>query len=87
MRRPNGKGSVYKLPGNRRKPWAVRVTLHEKDSEGRTLCRHKYLGYYETWEDADNALAHYRKHPYNVDAHKITFEEVFEIWFSSLSVL
>jgi len=26
MKMPNGYGSVYKLSGNRRKPWAARVT-------------------------------------------------------------
>lgn len=26
MRQPNGYGSIYKLSGNRRKPWCVRVT-------------------------------------------------------------
>ena len=26
MKLPNGYGSVYKLSGNRRKPWAARVT-------------------------------------------------------------
>ena len=38
MKLPNGYGSVYKLSGNRRKPWAARVTagIHEI-SQTRTL--------------------------------------------------
>ena len=27
MKLPNGYGSIYKLPGNRRLPWTIRITL------------------------------------------------------------
>lgn len=81
MKLPNGYGSVYKLPGNRRKPWAVRITLSRKeDKQGNTHWKYKYLGYYETQAEALAALAHYNENPYDLEANKITFKEVFEKW-------
>lgn len=76
MKLPNGYGSVYKLPGNRRKPWAVRITLSHKDGKW----KYKYIGYYENQVEALNALAHYNENPYDIDANKITFAEVYEKW-------
>lgn len=74
MKLPNGYGSVYRLHGNRRKPWAVRVTV-SKDP-----WKYKYLGYYATQEDALTALALYNKDPYDLDAVTITFAEVYDRW-------
>ena len=79
MKLPNGYGSVYKLPGNRRKPWAVRITVSRKeDKDGKIHWKYKYLGYYETQSEALVALAHYNENPYDMDANKTTFAEVFE---------
>lgn len=81
MKLPNGYGSVYKLSGNRRKPWAVRMTVSRKeDKKGATHWKYKYLGYYETQAEALTALAHFNENPYDMDANKITFAEVFEKW-------
>lgn len=81
MKLPNGYGSVYKLPGNRRKPWAVRITVSRKeDEDGITHWNYKYLGYYESQSEALVALAHYNENPYDMDASKTTFAEVFEKW-------
>lgn len=83
MKMPNGYGSVTKLKGNRRKPWAIRITITIDVTNGKdhtTAKRSKYLGYYETKDEALNALADYNSHPYNMDANKITFAEVFEKW-------
>lgn len=81
MKLPNGYGSVYKLPGNRRKPWAVRITVSRKeDKGGATHWKYKYLGYYSTQAEALTALAHFNENPYDMDANKITFAEVFEKW-------
>jgi integrase len=81
MKLPNGYGSVYKLPGNRRKPWVVRMTVSRKeDKKGATHWKYKYLGYYETQAEALIALAHFNENPYDMDAHKVTFAEVFEKW-------
>lgn len=77
MKNPNGYGSVFKLAGNRRKPWCVRVTVGWTD-EGRQ--QYKNIGYYEERSDAMIALAQYNNDPYDLDANKITFAEIFEKW-------
>lgn len=43
MRLPNGYGSVYKLEGNRRRPWVVKKSIEGKQ---------KALGYFATPEEA-----------------------------------
>lgn len=45
MRLPNGYGSITKLSGKRRKPYAVKVTKEWTD-DGKQV--QKYLGYYES---------------------------------------
>ena len=81
MKLPNGFGSVYKLPGNRRKPWAVRITVSRTlGKDGKMHWKYKYLGYYESQQEALAALVHYNENPYDMDANKITFSEVFEKW-------
>ena len=76
MKNPNGYGSCYRLPGNRRKPWAVRITI-KKDGG---IYKYKYLGYFETLEDGLIALAEFNRDPYDLDARKITFSELYELW-------
>lgn len=83
MKLPNGYGSVYKLPGNRRRPWAVRITIsHLKDSSGKYHWKYKYLGYYATYAEGLNALAHFNEMPLLPvsDHSSITFAEVFDRW-------
>ena len=65
MRLPNGYGTVYKLSGNRRKPFMVRKTIGWSD-EGKQL--YKTIGYYETRKLALAALADYNANPYDIDA-------------------
>lgn len=76
LKLPNGYGSVYKLPGTRRKPWAVRITL----SHDQGKWKYKYLGYYASKQEALIALAHWNENPYDMDANKTTFAEVFDKW-------
>ncbi len=52
MRRPNGGGSIYKLSGNRRRPWTIRITT---GWEGKKQ-KYKMVGYYGTKEEAEMAL-------------------------------
>lgn len=81
MRLPNGYGSVYKQSGGRRKPWAVRITIHKsRDKNGKLQTEKKYLGYFETQEQALNALSKYNENPYSIENHKITFAEIYERW-------
>lgn len=73
MKAPNGYGAVYKLPGNRRKPWTVRVTTGYKDN-GTPIV--KYCGYYATKKEAFAARddLHKREEP----GYYPTFGEVAE---------
>lgn len=75
MKNPNGYGSVFKLSGKRRKPFGVRVTSGW-DNNGKQL--YKYVGYYTTRAEAMIALAEYNKNPFDLDAGKLTFHELYE---------
>lgn len=75
MRRGNGDGSVFKLSGKRRKPWAVRVTVGFTD-EGKQ--KYKYIGYYENKSQAKNALMKYLTDPHDINDEKMTLKMVFD---------
>lgn len=77
MKLPNGYGSIINLGKNRRKPFGVRITVGRKDNGNQI---YKYLGYYETREDAIYALAIYNKGGVSLESNKVTFAEVFEMW-------
>lgn len=77
MRLPNGYGSIYKLSGNRRKPWCVRKTTGWKDN-GQPI--YTFIGYYATRADALTALADYNKDPYDLQLSSVTFAELYERW-------
>lgn len=65
-KRANGMGSVYKLPGNRSKPWtAVRSGI--------------YIGYYETKTDALQALERTAKKSIT-ERYNMTFSQVYAEW-------
>lgn len=76
MRNPNGYGSVIKLGGNRRRPYAVRVTAGWT-SDGKAI--YKYLGYFEKRVDAIKALAEYNINPYDLNGATLTFKQVYEL--------
>lgn len=46
MRNPNGYGSVYKLKGNRRKPWIVQKTKGWELNEETCIQKRITIGYY-----------------------------------------
>lgn len=80
MKNPNGYGSVYKLPGNRRRPWAVRVTTGftiDQDLHTAKQLR-QFLGYYATRKEAMQALADYNEDPFALDGTRITFGQCYE---------
>ena len=75
--RGNGEGSVIKLSGRRKRPFAVRVTVGWSE-DGKQ--KFKYIGYYEKKKDARIALEEFVKNPYDLDANRITFAEIYERW-------
>lgn len=81
MKRANGTGSVVKLPGNRRRPYAVKVS--GRDRYGRVM--QKILSYHEKAAEAQAALDAYRAAQAagtapTADKLDITVGEVFEGW-------
>lgn len=79
MRNPNGYGSVYKLKGNRRRPWIARKTIGWTE-DGKQL--YYTIGYFETRAKAMVALAEYNKKPTN-ERSNITLGELYEEWAQS----
>ncbi len=66
LKRANGTGTVYKLQGRRRRPWAA--------SKNRTI-----IGYYETKTAAIEALNRLSGRSLD-ERYNMTFSEVFEAW-------
>lgn len=85
MRLPNGFGSVYKLSGNRRKPWCARKTVGWTfdESKGASYPKYAFIGYYATRKEALAALVAYNEDPYDLHHNVITFAEVYEKWSDS----
>lgn len=71
MKNPNGYGTVTKLSGNRRKPYIVK--------EGASG-RQKPIGYAATREEGLAMLARYNSDPWDIDAGKTTFRELYGLW-------
>ena len=62
MRAPNGYGTIYKLPGKRRKPWAFRVTTGYRENKSGGLSPIvEYVGFYESQRKAFQARDEYNK--------------------------
>lgn len=82
MRLPNGFGQISKIKNKRlRKPYRAMVTVG-KTPTGRPIC--KLLqpeAYFETYNDAYEALLAYNRNPYDF-SKKTTFKEVFDKWFT-----
>ena len=75
LRKPNGYGSVIKLGGHRRNPWAVRIT--DGIIDGKQIYR--YISYHETKTEALKALALEQVRP-TVPKANIAFRELFAEW-------
>lgn len=82
MRLPNSFGSVYKLSGKRRKPWAARKTVGWKTIDDTMQCHpvYQFIGYYATRAEALSALTAYNENPYDLSIDTVTFAEVYEKW-------
>ncbi len=80
MKLANGVGSVYKLSGNRRNPYIVRKTIgwDINPETGKAKQLYITIGYAPTRAKGLEMLMEYNKNPYDVDAAKITFAEIYE---------
>ena len=83
MRNPNGYGTVVKLSGNRRNPWAVRKTTGFNE-KGYPI--YLNIGYAPTKEAGLIMLAEYNKNPWDIEADKITLEELYNLWLEKRAV-
>ena len=77
MKRANGMGTIIKLTGNRRRPWAIRRVIGYKEN-GHAII--KYQGYYRTKREAEQALNAYNADPYTIN--KITLSEIYKEWYA-----
>lgn len=77
VKNPNGYGSVVKLSGNRRKPFAVRKTVGWNE-KGHPI--YLPIGYAASREEGMILLAEYNKAPWDIDAEKVTLGVLFEQW-------
>ena len=77
MKNPNGYGTVVKLSGNRRKPYAVRKTVGFNE-KGHPI--YLPIGYAETREEGMEMLALYNHDPWNIDRDKVTLQMLYDRW-------
>lgn len=59
MKRANGTGSIVRMHGNRRRPYAVRVSVPDPDDDRRV--RQKYVGWFPTVTEAQAFLDQYNR--------------------------
>lgn len=79
-RLPNGFGTIRKLSGHRRKPYACYPPVTDYKDNG-TPVQNPAIGYFETWQKAYDALAFYNKNPYDLSNVTLTFAEVYEKYY------
>lgn len=76
MKRSNGTGSVTKLSGNRRRPYAVRVSYQERPG----LWKQRYLSYHRTAKEAQEALERYSEGRLPTHELATTWGDVYNQW-------
>lgn len=79
---PNGFGSVKKLSGKRKKPYAAYPPVTEFNLNGSPVSV-PAIGYFVDWQSAFNALSDYNKNPYDLSNNNITFAELYELYYKA----
>lgn len=81
-RKENRFGCISKLSGTRRNPWRARafVSCMYDEEKGRYIQEYKTIGYFHTYTEAENALHQFNNSPYDIDAVKLTFGELYDKW-------
>lgn len=84
MKLPNSYGSVIKLGGKRRKPYAVRISKLVENDTGKVKRKYTYLTYFSKPEMAYTYLAEYNSGAVVPEHMKYsdspTFAEIYEKW-------
>ena len=78
--RGNGEGSIVKLSGKRKRPYAARVTTGWTNG-GKQLF--KYVGYYSTKTEAKNELNNFLINPYDLNANNLTAMDIYDKWVTN----
>lgn len=79
MRNANGTGTIKKLSGKRRKPYAVYVTQGlRKREDGSYVQNQKFMESFATLKEANKYLAELNQNPYDLANINTTFGEIFE---------
>lgn len=92
MKRPNNSGSVIRLSGKRRRPYAVRIFDGiEINDKGNGKPKYKYLGYFEKQKDALQYLEKFNGSPVTiakptVDDNKHRFKEIYNMYIKELKI-
>lgn len=83
-RLPNGFGQIQQLKNkNLRKPYRAMITTG-KDQNGRCIQRLlQPQAYFETYNEAYEALLEYNRNPYDLNTSGITVKELYEKWFDN----
>lgn len=85
MRRPNKSGTIIKLNGNRRRPYAI--VIYEKaiiTADGKVKHKRRYAGYFEKYRDALQELEKFNSSPVKIAPEpnikrKETFADVYKL--------
>lgn len=84
MKMPNGYGSVVKLTGKRRKPWAVRISKMVELPDGTIKRQREYIAYFAKQESALQYLTEYNNGSIVAEHIKYsdvpTFAEMYGKW-------
>lgn len=88
MKRASGTGTIFKLKGNRYKPYVAYVKTDLVFNEEKQTCykKRKAIGYFETQKQAQAALEEYLKNPYDLELQSITFGEIWKKVYDKLDV-
>lgn len=78
MRRANGTGGIVRMSGQRRRPYAVRVSVPDSTRPG--VYNKKYIGYYATIKEAQAALDEFTASGQPAAVAGITLGEVWDAW-------
>lgn len=82
MKLPNRFGTIYRLPGKRRRPYVAKKFIGKRiDSEtNRVKVEYAIIGYYETKKAAIEALSAFHSDPYDLNKKSYTLSDVYSAW-------
>ena len=76
MKRANGTGSIVRLSGSRRRPYAVRVSYLERAGSW----KQRYLSYHRTAKEAQGALDQYMGKETGSRSLAVTLGDIYDQW-------